>query len=502
MKSISRLIISGVVVATGCSSASALTVNVEPGTLSSTVIAVATPESVTDLTVTGSLNAADFDFFAELTALKSLDLSGATITAYSGSKTSTGITQSDANVLPDCAFLSSSCTSLALPQGITEIGAASLGNSKIQSLTIPATVKKIDTGAFSGMTALKSLTIPSSVTSLGNMLFKDCSALESVVINAAITALPESTFSNCTALTSVTLPSSITAIGNSAFAGCTSLTTIALPSKLTTIGDMAFANSGLTEIDLSSRSLKTIGAWAFAGCSNLKSVTGDLAVTSFGIGTFFSDSQLAASLGSLANSATAIPDYLLYGATSVTSENFNHTKVDSIGDYALSGMTISEISLPSAIKYLGNNAMERWDNVAKIDATVLTEVPSLGESVWSEVDQPGTVLLVDSAMVTAFQSAGQWKEFKIETPTMSNSEIVPTADNNLRAFFDGAILLVESDLDITAAQLYDVAGRCINIVRNQQSNRLSIDTAPFDTRVFLLRLLFDNQTTAVLKLAR
>jgi hypothetical protein len=133
---------------------------------------------------------------------------------------------------------------------------------------------------------------------------------------------------------------------------------------------------------------------------------------------------------------------------------------------------------------------------------VLTEVPSLGESVWSEVDQPGTVLLVDSAMVTAFQSTGQWKEFKIETPTMSNSEIVPTADNNLRAFFDGAILLVESDLDITAAQLYDVAGRCINIVRNQQSNRLSIDTAPFDTRVFLLRLLFDNQTTAVLKLAR
>jgi hypothetical protein len=502
MNSFSRIILTGIVAAGSCNVASALTVNVQPGGLSEAVSAQASVTEVTDLAVTGSINIADFEFLSELTSLKSVDLSGTTIAAYTGDKVLTGVTTSAANVLPDCAFLSSSCTSIALPSGITEIGAAAFGGTKLESLTIPATVTKIGTGAFSSMTSLKTLTIPATVTTIGERILKDCTALTSVVISAPLTTLPASTFQNCSALTSVTLPSTLTAIGNEAFAGCTSLAKISLPKSVTSIGDMAFANTALTEIDLSK--VTSVGAWAFSNCSELKSISTDLAITSLGEGAFFNNSKLETSLGDLASEATEIPNYLLYGATSATATEFSNTQVETIGNYALSGLTVEEIALPATLTSLGDGAMERWSQIKRIDAASLTDVPTLGESVWAEVDQANTVLLVDSATVSAFQDAPQWQEFKIEQATASQLEITAAdkATNNVRAYFDGVLLLVETDLDINGAQLYDVSGRCINIVRNAQSNRLTIDTAPFDARVYILRLHFANGTTAVLKLAR
>lgn len=72
----------------------------------------------------------------------------------------------------------------------------------------------------------------------------------------------------------------------------------------------------------------------------------------------------------------------------------------------------------------------------------------------------------------------------------------------MRASFDGMLLMVEAPCDILAAQLYDISGRCLTVSRASADPRLTLDTAPFDTRVFLLRLQLADGSTPVLKLLR
>lgn len=482
-------------------SATAVTVTVTPGTLHD---AIADPASETSLTVEGSINAADFDFIREMTSLTSLDLSKASVTEYAGPATAAGITSSPAGVLPDCALMSGTFSTLSLPAGITEIGDGALGNSRAENVTIPSTVTKIGTGAFSGMTALKSVVIPAGVTSLPEKLFKDCQALESAEINANVTLLPAYAFQNCPRLSQVTLPESLTEIGKSAFAGCTALKSVTLPAGLQKIDDMAFISSGLTSLDLSRcENLATIGDWAFAGCTGLTDITMESNPVVFGKGAFFNNASLNISLGKLAASITDIPGYLLYGASSATADGFADTSVETLGDYSLSGMKDATVTLPSTLTHLGDHAMERWDNLTSIDAISLADVPSLGESVWEGVDQPNTILYVPSSLYEAYKDAPQWQEFNISKySTTDISPNDPEPASNLRAAFDGMILLLESDIDINAVQIYDISGRCLTITRNAPSTRLAIDTAPFDAQVFIIRLLLGDSTTPVLKLRR
>ena len=51
-------------------------------------------------------------------------------------------------------------------------------------------------------------------------------------------------------------------------------------------------------------------------------------------------------------------------------------------------------------------------------------------------------------------------------------------------------------------QLYDVSGRVLTIHRAAPARTMAIDTAPFDSRVFLVRLLLGDSSTPVLKLVR
>ncbi|MDE7120368.1 MAG: hypothetical protein K2O10_07140, partial [Muribaculaceae bacterium] len=84
--------------------ASALDVNCAPGQLSAAVGAQAA--TATTLAVTGAVNAADLEFVRyEMPALKSLDLSGATIASYSGAKLANGRFDSPAYTFPECALL-------------------------------------------------------------------------------------------------------------------------------------------------------------------------------------------------------------------------------------------------------------------------------------------------------------------------------------------------------------------------------------------------------------
>ena len=170
---------------------------------------------------------------------------------------------------------------------VTDIGwNAFYGCSGLTSITIPNSVRSIDTGAFRGCSGLTSITIPNNVPSIGSSAFQDCSGLTSITIPNSVTIIGSSAFQDCSGLTSITIPNSVTIIGSSAFQGCSGLTSITIPDSVTSIGWSAFSGcSGLTSITIPD-SVKSISREVFKGCSGLTSITIPDSVTSIGFYAF------------------------------------------------------------------------------------------------------------------------------------------------------------------------------------------------------------------------
>lgn len=494
--------------------AAALEVTCQAGQLKAALEAADyNPANDPSLTVKGEINAADLEYLRDLRGVKSLDLGGTTVAAYSGAALTGGATSAKANMIPQYALMSGSFTSLVFPSGITEIGQGALGNSSVENLVIPNSVTTIDAGAFSNMKDLKTVEIPYSVRSLPEMLFKDCTSLQSAKIYATVATLPANFFQGCSALTSVVLPTSLTTIGDYAFAGCTSLPTLAFPDGVQTINSYAFYGCTSLENLHTPDELTSIGEWAFAGCDNLQDIIFNAPIEQFGTGAFYNASALATPLGNIVGSATELPDYVLYNASNIPVDGFESTHVSTIGAYALSGNKSAAVGLPSTLTYLGDNAMEDWENLQRIEAVNISEVPQLGSSVWEGVDQPNVMLYVPSSLVAQYKDTPQWQDFNVTELSASNINFADSNNStaNIRGSFDGLILRLEANLDILSAQLYDVSGRCLTIANTSKNsasnaslgnNRLTIDTAPFSTNIFLVRILLSDSSVHTLKLAR
>lgn len=497
-----RHILSAALLAGSSAVACAAVVEATPGSLASQV----SPDE-TSLTVTGSIDASDFDVIRNLRNLRTLDLSGATVASYSGDRLETGIMTSGADILPEAALLSVPATTVKLPAGIVAIQAGALGNIGAREIEIPSTVKTIEAGAFSALPALERITVPASVTSLGDRMFKDCPMLSEVTILADITELPASTFLNCKALTDVQLPEGLKSIGESAFAGCVALKSIEMPASLVAIGDLAFAGAGLESLDLSNHSsLAAIGEWAFSNCNDLLDVAVGSSVVSMGRGAFALNSQLASEVTAMAGNVKSLPSHFVYGSTLTGVNHLENLALDSIGDYALSGNLATAVTLPATVSHIGSGAMERMPNLTSLDASSIKAVPSLGKDVWAETDQPAAVCYVSPELFDTYSNSPQWREFQLQKKDPSavdDTHITDVADGvTVRGVFDGMVLRLECDTEIRQVQLYDVSGRVLTIHRAAPARTMAIDTAPFDSRVFLVRLLLGDSSTPVLKLVR
>lgn len=115
-------------------------------------------------------------------------------------------------------------THVIIENGVTNVGQyAFYGCKKLQSVTIPSSVKQIDTQAFRR------------------------TGLVSIVIPEGVKTIQDAAFEQCTALVSVTLPSSLTHIGNYAFQSC-KMTSIVFSTNLKQIGTSAFNYCRVTDV--------------------------------------------------------------------------------------------------------------------------------------------------------------------------------------------------------------------------------------------------------------
>ena len=214
--------------------------------------------------------------------------------------------------IDDLAFMQGSehLKKVVIGNNVEKIGIYAFEFTKIKSITIPKSVKEIDTDAFRDCDSLEAvyiedisawcnisfsktksnplyfaknlylnnelvtdLVIPDDVTEIKDYSFTNASCIKTLSIPDHISNIGEASFYNCIGLTNVKLPYNLETIGRNAFESCSSLTSVEIPDKVKTIGYAAFYNCKNMENVKMPNSLETLGDEAFRYCEKLKSIS-------------------------------------------------------------------------------------------------------------------------------------------------------------------------------------------------------------------------------------
>ncbi|MBR6547931.1 MAG: leucine-rich repeat protein [Clostridia bacterium] len=174
-----------------------------------------------------------------------------------------------------------------VPYGTLIVGANAFSNSRLQKVTISASVTTIEDYAFFESQYLQEAVLPNSVTTLGNYSFCECPFLQKVSISASVSNIGKDPFGMAPSLTAIqidaanpdycqvdgvlftkdmsqliqmpaghalteyTVPQGVTTIGVYAFDGCKKLTSVTLPEGLVIIKESAFGGcNGLQSVTI------------------------------------------------------------------------------------------------------------------------------------------------------------------------------------------------------------------------------------------------------------
>lgn len=114
-------------------------------------------------------------------------------------------------------------------------------NTALGSISLPESLRFIDSYSFMGCSSLTDVTMAEGLTKIGDYAFSKCTSLKSVIIPDTVTTVGKmGVFDGCTALTSATLGKGIKSTGFNMFNGCTSLKTVVLTYGTTTIYSNTF----------------------------------------------------------------------------------------------------------------------------------------------------------------------------------------------------------------------------------------------------------------------
>lgn len=359
------------------------------GTLS-TLLSTEQKNKLTNLTLSGNLDASDFYFMRDnLASLSVLDLRQATIGYYFDSQFT------NTHGIPGNAFYkyeedgNTTLTEVYLPlntQFINDQAFANCSNLTNAHLELCTSLQTISNEAFMG-TSLKTVTLPNMLNELGFSVFYKCQQLESVDLSRTrLTAVSDGCYSDCSSLHTVKLPANVETIGTFAFGNCSSLISIDLSTatKLTAINDEAFYGTALKSATLPA-SLTTIGNGAFQFCSALTSVD-----------------------FSACTKMLKLNDY-----------SFNHSAINkvsfppnlkTIGMYAFESCNfIGKLELPASLTSIGENAFFNNNKLifCKTDATT----PPVLQNVVFPVSM--VTVFVQKQCISTYQEASGWEEYYI-----------------------------------------------------------------------------------------
>ncbi|MDD4968237.1 MAG: leucine-rich repeat protein [Paludibacter sp.] len=186
------------------------TINVPTAGTLSTLLTATELSTITDLTVSGSIDAQDFKTMRDnMPVLAKLDIARTSIADYSGvNGTVTGNIYYRNGEIPAYAFS---------------------GKVSLKSIVLPAEISVIEDYAFNGCSGLTgTINFPYSeyysVNYIGQCAFKNCSGLTGKFkLPTGVSAIHYGTFIGCTGITELIIPSTVYWIDPSPFSGCTGL---------------------------------------------------------------------------------------------------------------------------------------------------------------------------------------------------------------------------------------------------------------------------------------
>lgn len=167
------------------------------------------------------------------------------------------------NAFKDCVSL----TSVSFEHSVANaICTSAFENTGLTSITLPAAIKTLQSGAFMNCSELASASI-TGVTSISDSVFENCTSLVSVTLPSTLSSFNTELFRN-TGFATFTIQASVTSLGTRCLAECQNLETVTMLG-VKTIANYAFLNCpSLTEVNISS-SITTINQYAFNGCDGI-----------------------------------------------------------------------------------------------------------------------------------------------------------------------------------------------------------------------------------------
>ncbi len=293
-----------------------------PGTLQDVLMDM--DFSASQLTITGTLNAADLSYIhkgtGRLANVTAIDISGITVIPSDESYVSEclGVEQGSTNSLSMGSFYYSNenrCDTIestnmmgissvhykvygnrlaglfrashykkvVLPNGLDRIGRYMFECSAVEEAPIPEACTKVEARAFS-QSKVTSVKLPPTCTSVGVGAFSSCS-LKSINLEN-VCNLGRSAFNN-SALEGAVQLGKVEEIPDWCFNG-TGITSVKLQKGLVSIGDYAFMETKIPSIVLPD-GLKTLGKGAFSNCEELKTISVPQSLTFIGSSAFPKD---------------------------------------------------------------------------------------------------------------------------------------------------------------------------------------------------------------------
>ena len=278
----------------------------------------------------------------------------------------------------------------AIPDGTEVIAEAAFmlpaGNNAASSLTkvtFPASLKKIESGAFR-QSSLVSVELPN--VEYGSYVF-DCSkSLTTVTTADGLTKIPDKAFWGCENLKNVTLGASVKTIGKSAFERC-GFTGINL-TNVTEIGDYAFYFSKLETVDVPAAT-KT-GTGAFMNCPKLTTATVN---------------------------GTTLDPYMFFYCTSLT--DLSAPNVTEIGECALA-YCVKLTALPlEKVTAIGNGAFRNCHGLT--DVQLPATLKDMGKYVFADCEKLANVTFPNDIAVKVLPEGTFYECVNLKNVDLGNS---------------------------------------------------------------------------------
>lgn len=363
---------------------------------------------VTNLKVTGEINASDFNFMRNsMKALEALNLKEVTIgETVNGRK----------DEIPTGAMSGTKLNYLVLPDRLKVVGCGAFQGCSylVGSLIIPEGVTEIRREAFHDCTGLDgTLTLPSTLKTIGYYAFDNCSSLTgNLYLPEGLETIGDFAFENCKGFYGeLHLPESLKEIRRGAFRYCRGFTgDLSIPQKLNAISEMVFEdcrfNGHLNLYD----GITGIGESAFLNCSfrgelvlpnNLKTIGKSAFYSNYFSGTL----HLPSSLLTIGEQAFAL-NYLLTGILEIPE------KITNINNEAfLACSDIEGLVFPANIETIGNGAFEGCNGIGSIVCKG-AEPAYVKSKAFNGVPKDNFTVEVPESAVAQYQTAVGWNEFK------------------------------------------------------------------------------------------